>query len=249
MEANRIAYQYIWDTDGWTGSTAIVPPGAAPAYLVPFVLKAAADTEPRVWEQDGHYRVFNPHFIPARAKNVEGAVKLIDYLVSDEYATLTEMGIEGYTFTYNNEGQPEFIPLDNVRNAVGVDGGISTFPPALWCNISVLPRRKVADIRRDIQSMRDLGRDLKADFAVRVSEGPYLLNQDTNTLLAFPTSREMDRLQAIRPDLETYSKELLTSLILGEKSLNNWNSYMADLRRLGLDEMITIYQARLDRGR
>jgi hypothetical protein len=36
---------------------------------------------------------------------------------------------------------------------------------------------------------------------------------------------------------------------MGEKSLSNWNTYMADLRRLGRDEMITIYQARIDRGR
>jgi hypothetical protein len=248
MEANRIAYQNQWDLATWDEANVMVPPGAAPAYFVPFVLKAAADTEPRVWEQDGHYRVFNPHFIPARARNVEGAIKLIDYLVSDEYAILTELGIEGYTFNYNTDGLPKWV-LSSPNN-VGVDiECMSSGFPGFWTNISVLPRRKVADIRQDIQNMRDQGYGLKADFAVRITEGPYLLNQDTSTLSAFPTSRESERLQAIRPDLETYSKELLTSLILGERSLNNWNSYMADLRRLGLDEMITIYQARLDRGR
>jgi hypothetical protein len=40
----------------------------------------------------------------------------------------------------------------------------------------------------------------------------------------------------------------LTSLILGEKSFNNWNTYMADLKRLGLDELISITQARVNRG-
>jgi hypothetical protein len=34
---------------------------------------------------------------------------------------------------------------------------------------------------------------------------------------------------------------------MGEKSLDNWNTYLADLKRLGLDELISIYQARLDR--
>jgi hypothetical protein len=34
---------------------------------------------------------------------------------------------------------------------------------------------------------------------------------------------------------------------MGEKSLDNWDSYIADLKRLGLDEVIAIYQARLDR--
>jgi ABC-type glycerol-3-phosphate transport system substrate-binding protein len=247
MQANRIAYQNQWDVATWDEPNVNVPPGAAKAYFAPFVLKALPDTEPRVWEQDGHYRVFNPHFIPARAKNVEGAIKLIDYLVSDEYATLTELGIEGYTFKINN-GSEVWITSNPDNVGVDVECMSSGFP-GFWTNISVLPRRKVANIQRDIASMRDQGYDLKADFAVRVTEGPYLLNQDTDTLLAFPTSRESERIQAIRPDLNTYSNELLTSLIMGEKSLNDWNTYMSDLKRLGLDELIAIYQARLDRGR
>jgi putative aldouronate transport system substrate-binding protein len=72
---------------------------------------------------------------------------------------------------------------------------------------------------------------------------------DRQSLAAFPTAREMERITAIRPDLETYSSELLASLIMGEKSFAGWNTYMADLRRLGLDELIGIYQARFDRAR
>ena len=39
----------------------------------------------------------------------------------------------------------------------------------------------------------------------------------------------------------------LTKLILGQKSLDDWDSYMDDLKRLGLDELIEIYQGRYDR--
>jgi hypothetical protein len=34
---------------------------------------------------------------------------------------------------------------------------------------------------------------------------------------------------------------------MGTRSLNNWNSYIADLKRLGLDELIAINQAQYDR--
>jgi hypothetical protein len=34
---------------------------------------------------------------------------------------------------------------------------------------------------------------------------------------------------------------------MGEKSLGNWDSYIADLKRLGLDEYVGIHQARIDR--
>ena len=48
--------------------------------------------------------------------------------------------------------------------------------------------------------------------------------------------------------MRTYSAELLTKLIMGEKSLEDWDSYIADLKELGLDDLIAINQARYDRA-
>jgi hypothetical protein len=247
IQANRIAYHHEWATATWHELNVNVPPGTAKAYFAPFVIKALSDTEPRVWAQDGWYRVFNPHFIPARAKNVQGAIKLIDYLVSDEYAILTEFGIEGYTFKYT-DGLIDWIRSNPDNIGVDIECMSSGFP-AFWTNISVLPRHKVQEMTRELIGPRNEGYALKAEFEELNYQRKYLINQDTNTLLAFPTSREMERIQVIRPDLTTYSTELLTALIMGEKTLDNWNTYMADLRRLGLDELISIYQARIDRGR
>ena len=49
-------------------------------------------------------------------------------------------------------------------------------------------------------------------------------------------------------DLNTYSEELLSKLIMGQKSLDEWDSYMKDLSELGLDELIQINQSRYDRA-
>jgi hypothetical protein len=68
-------------------------------------------------------------------------------------------------------------------------------------------------------------------------------------VLAFPTNAESDRMNEILPDLQTYTEELITGIIMGGKSLSGWDGYIADLKRLGLDEYITIYQARLDRAK
>jgi hypothetical protein len=247
MAANRIAYENNWVLATWDEPNVSVPAGADKAYFAPFIVKALPDTDPRVWEQAGNYRVFNPHFIPAGAKNVEGAAKLLDYLVSEEYSMLTEFGIENYTFKYTN-GDIEW--LNENPNNVGMDIEVmSSGFPALWTNIAALPRRKVEDMVREFVTPRAMGYGLKADFQKVCLEGTYKTVQDKNTLLPFPRAAETERIQAITPDLTTYSEELLTSLIIGEKSLNNWSVYMADLKRLGLDELITITQARIDRGR
>lgn len=51
----------------------------------------------------------------------------------------------------------------------------------------------------------------------------------------------------MKTDLETYSKELATQLILGQASLDDWDSYMAELKDLGLDEILEIENDQLVR--
>ena len=51
----------------------------------------------------------------------------------------------------------------------------------------------------------------------------------------------------MKTDLETYSKELATQLILGQASLDDWDSYMAELKDLGLDEILEIENDQLAR--
>jgi putative aldouronate transport system substrate-binding protein len=246
MAANRIAYLYDWAPVSWNEPNIVVPAGAEKPYFVPFVVQALSDTKPRVWGQAYNYRVFNPHFIPARAKNVEGAAKLLDYLISDEYGDLTELGIENYTYT-NNAGGIQWLQSNPANVGFDVEVMSSGFP-ALWCNISCLPRRKAADVVRDLEQLRIDGYQLKYDFSIAAFDNTWPILQDKATMTAFPTAKEMERIQAITTDLTTYSEELLSSLILGEKSFSNWNAYMADLKRLGLDELISITQARVSRG-
>jgi ABC-type glycerol-3-phosphate transport system substrate-binding protein len=258
MAANRIAYQFGWSLETWDEPGVAVQQGAAKAYYVPFVLQAAADTQPRVWAQEGIGLSFGVHFVPARAKNLAGVGKLLDYLVTKDYATLTEQGIEGYTFQYDSQNNFQAIPRNS--NSIGLDNDLTNARlPALWTNNSILPRferfDRVSEMSTAIETGRNLGYpqtgfQLKVDFFTPHHEGAgYAYIQDLDAITAYPTVAEIDRLAALRPDLETYSKELCTALIMGEKSLANWDSYIADLKRLGLDEFISIYQAQVDRGR
>jgi hypothetical protein len=93
------------------------------------------------------------------------------------------------------------------------------------------------------------GFKLKLDFAEDYFARKYALAVNIDIQMAFPTAHELDRIGTLMPDLETYSTELMASLVIGEKSLDNWNSYIADLKRLGLDEIIAIYQARMNRAK
>lgn len=71
---------------------------------------------------------------------------------------------------------------------------------------------------------------------------------DTKANLAAATEEENERIADITADFETYYKELLTKLILGQQTMDNWDTYLQEMKELGLDELISITQARYDRA-
>jgi hypothetical protein len=178
-------------------------------------------------------------------------------MVTPDYSMLSEFGIENYTFKYRSDGSVERIPVNSAT--VGVDNNFVIQSLAmLWTDGSILPRFERKQREDDLIAIRDRGKvlgypegfTLKSDFYVDAWENnkwPFL--QDIDVVMAFPTSKEADRIAALLPNLGTYSMELASSLVMGQKSLDNWDSYMSELKRLGLDELIGIYQARIDRAR
>ena len=66
--------------------------------------------------------------------------------------------------------------------------------------------------------------------------------------LAVATEEETQRSADLRADLDTYYKELLTKLIMGQASMDDWDTYIAEMQELGLDELIEITQNRYDRA-
>ncbi|GHU58472.1 hypothetical protein FACS189444_2200 [Spirochaetia bacterium] len=258
MAANRVSFVWDWGIATWNENAITVQPGAAQPYFAPLIIQAVPDTKPIVWISAGiQVAPDHMHFIPSGAKNVAGAVKLIDYLVSEEYATLTQFGIEGYTFQYDSEGAREKI--EHNSNTVGLDNDIimQSFPP--WQSNGPLPEPVGSgsdvdiNVEKWVADQKALGFPdgyrLKPEALITIFERTYPFLQGPEFIMALPTFAQIDRINEILPDLETYSNELITSLILGEKSMSNWDSYMADLKRLGLDElMMDIYQIRFDRG-
>jgi hypothetical protein len=89
----------------------------------------------------------------------------------------------------------------------------------------------------------------KYEMQVKYFDKTWKTLKELDLVMGFATVEESDRLNELIPDLNTYTAELITALVMVEKSLDNWNSYIADLKRLGLDEVVGIYQARLDRAK
>jgi hypothetical protein len=197
-------------------------------------------------------------FIPAGTKNIEKVVKMLDYFVTEDYSMLTFSGIEGYNFKRNPDGTIEKLPKS--ADIKGVDYEVTR--AALWAgsvfpwwpsrfipeNIGKSPAELTLETMAKEMGYTD-GFKQKVDFINDYYNLKYSFVFPLDMMTANPMAIEIDRISSITPDLNTYSTELMASLIIGDKSLDNWNSYMADLKRLGLDELISIYQAQIDRAK
>ena len=68
-----------------------------------------------------------------------------------------------------------------------------------------------------------------------------------DNFLAMATDEENETINRVQTGIQTYSDELCMKLALGTASLDDFDSYLEELKELGLDELIAVQQARYDR--
>ncbi len=242
---NRLSMFLSWWLGTWEEPTVQIPEGAAPCEYMGISCDPGNGIKPVVSITDGIQKTANYQMAFTTQANQEAVGRLLDYLTSDEYVLLTEYGIEGYTF--------EMVDGKKVRIE---DSDISEVQlmsvlPALWTNNGILPRRfETEDLKAEVETRVEQGWTSKAASCRDLYENydsyglTYIYGSDR---LSVATEEETQRSSDIRADLDTYSSELLTKLIMGQQSMDDWDSYIADMKALGLDELIEICQARYDR--
>jgi ABC-type glycerol-3-phosphate transport system substrate-binding protein len=253
--ANRIAYLTSYSAEFWEEPNINLPAGAAKAYFNPVVIQASPGIPARVFHTEYGYSAFwgsSMYSIPAGSKNIPAVVKMIDFFTSDDFYTLTHRGIQGYDYTENPDGT-----FSTYFGAEGIDqyttasdlSGIYRGYSSIFPDYGRTERSNEYIQLQDGAKTYGITGEIRKEFydSFNSNKWPFVVGQES--VLVFPSPREVERIAAITPDLNTYSNELTASLIMGEKSLSNWDSYITDLKRLGLDELVSIYQARMDRAK
>ncbi|MCU6709104.1 extracellular solute-binding protein [Paenibacillus sp. J5C_2022] len=185
------------------------------------------------------YLVWEKYAITKDAKNVEAAIKFFDTVYSEPYARLVQWGIEGKTYTLGESGMEERI--DAGSEAAKAETG-NVVGKELYGD-TVFPRVQFDNVESEIKGVKQP----KGEHQLKIMDyKPYYVNMNHN-YLAIPDDEQLERKTKILTNLNTYSSELATKLALGQKSLDNWDDYMADLKKLGLDELLEIDQYLHDR--
>lgn len=185
------------------------------------------------------FLVWQKYAITKDCKNVEAAIKFFDTIYSDQYADLLYWGIEGQTYKKDDSGATVFInnASDEELAKTGQVTGNKLFGD------TVFPRVQFANLESELVSVPKY----KADNELNIlNYKPYYVDMNDN-YLAMPDDKQLETKTKILTNLNTYSTELATKLALGQKSLDNWDEYIAELKKLGLDQLLEIDQQLLDR--
>ena len=179
--------------------------------------------------------------VTTSCKNIEAAVRLLDYCWSAEGEQLLNWGIEGESYNMT-DGWPELT--DKIINN---DQGLSPaqahshyrqlngpFPMDNW-------QRLVA--KKDYKLESDMIDENIACLNLWAQNGIQPAGLPATTMLTDESSEYASKYN----EVNTYAEEMFSKFIMGQESLDNFDSYLKTLDQLGLPRVLELQSAALDR--
>ena len=185
-----------------------------------------------------HFRQFTPYCDPSGAisadcKNVELMCKYWDYFFSEEGKLLGNFGVEGVTFEYDSNGEPKWIG-ELLPGAEGYNMSNVQYKHLLYNQ----PGYIMFDRERQVLDPQAL--DLIAVWDTAGYDYNY-------TSAATMTAGEGSEYATIMGDINTLISETVVKFVTGEKSLDEYDAFVAQLKSMGIERAVEIKQAALDR--
>lgn len=172
--------------------------------------------------------------ISADCKNPELAIKWIDYIgFSAEANFIKDFGIEGKTFVYDEDGEPQFT--DYIMN--NPDG---YSPHDAMRTVGGAPSVLVFDTPENYL-MKFAGSTV---YDCIIALQPYMV--DANPLI-LPSQEESAAYSEVWPDIQVYYKEMFARFISGSESLDNFDGFVETMNDIGLDKVLEIKSNQMHR--
>lgn len=176
-------------------------------------------------------------FMSTQCENPEIVTRFCNFLYSDDAMYLYNYGTEDYTYYIPDDGSYRYT--DFILN--NEDYTATQMLCSYLChNTTPFPIIKIVD--REFYSLSDKQYD--AICNIWASNNDYAYNIPSYVTL---NSEEQERFNEISSDLYTYVSENHLAFIIGVKSFNEFDTFIAQLKALGIEEIISLYQAAYNR--
>ncbi len=173
--------------------------------------------------------------ISTKCKNVELAARVLDYAYSPEGHRFYNFGIEGVSYTMKN-GKPIYTPLiTNNPQGLAMTQAMSHYMRS-HCNGPFVQDKGYIEQYYNLPEQQEAAKVWPDN-----DWGKYMLPPIT------PTPEESRELSRIMNDVNTYVQEMTMKFIMGVESLDKFDDYVAQLKKMGIERAIAINQAALER--
>ena len=171
--------------------------------------------------------------VSGNCEDLDLVLTFCNYLYSEEGSLLCNWGVEGYTFEYDAEGNPEFTDLilsdpRGLRMAMMsylIMGGPYLYDNNKWINS--FSDRQLATI--------DVWTNEEKTGVSGIPAGVTL------------TTEESEQVSSIMSDIITYSGEVLMNIEICASPMAEYDTFCDTIRSMGVEDAVAIYQAAYDR--
>lgn len=174
-----------------------------------------------------------------KCTNPGPVLAMFDTFYSQEGGILATMGVEGETYSVNEQGEWEWIlggkygeTVDEVRGNGTIQGttaGPYLSPDIWWTKMS--PNADPDEVYLNQERVRT------AAYGVSVLPNMHYTEEDEDTVAALST------------DIQMYFEEYTVEVITGKKDLaSTWDNYVATVERMGLSDLMDAYQRTYDKS-
>lgn len=174
--------------------------------------------------------------ITTQCSDPAAIARYVDYLYSDAGILLANYGVEGETFHYV-DGKPVLTEL--VTNN-------PDYSYNLALNIFTCDRQTPVPFIIDEQKARN-------DYSEDQSNAVAVWNEATDGLYNIPrqgvnmTTKEQEEYNSTYSDIDTYMDETISKFVVGDLSLDQFDSFVQKLKDMGIEDCIAIEQTAYDR--
>ena len=162
-----------------------------------------------------------------REEGIKNAIKVLDWMYSDEAVELLSWGKEGETYRVNELGEKEII-VEGDKTAQLLYG-VTTY--GLYQVIEEAAFNQVIAAGSEIDPVMQT----------------WTENHANPVLYLSLTDEEKEVINMYASAIDTYVQENIAHFIDGTKSLDEWDDYLAGAEDLGIDKMLTVYKQANDR--
>ncbi len=173
-----------------------------------------------------------PKMVTTACKDVEEAIRFIDFQYTDEMILLANFGVEGISFEYV-DGKPEYTPLWYENR------DMFFYYQSLWLCGQFMNEQLAGDYKLPVQQDSVFGK------WSNVGDEGFAANLP-NSGIVF-TAEEQEAYTRIQTELDVHIGESRADFILNGVTDEGWEQYIKTCKELGIDETIALYQAAYDR--